>query len=279
MNNNRGFTLFAVMVALMAVVSSVFAVKLLAAASDRADRHTVTTVRLEHVRLALEAFLAANGYVPCPADGTEDSGLAKPTGATSVCTVPAGVVPWRTLGLATADAFDGWGRKISYRPYSGNGGMTQQADMSQCEAITASATAMLDVTSLTCPAPVPGPIPGGPAARAASAAYLAARPGLTVNDHGNMVSGIAYVLISHGITGNGAYLPGGARMALPSAANNSETSNTGSGGTYVIAEQSAASVDASAANHFDDQLLYRSMADAINLAGRGARPWTAACGC
>lgn len=58
-----------------------------------------TQSNIEKINEGLIAFVATNGYLPCPADGAQDTGLANPTTATTSCSSPDGTVPWKTLGI------------------------------------------------------------------------------------------------------------------------------------------------------------------------------------
>ena len=204
------------------------------------DRRGVTDASLARVSKALVEFASLNRRLPCPARGNLDTGDADPDAATATCTTADGVVPWRTLALRSEDALDGWGRKISYRVFDGAAGLTQAdgASMSNCNtSLGAPIDATLAAGSLCKPG---GPPPNTPAQ------FLAARaPMLVVEDQGTTRNGNAFVLISHGETGYGAYVAEAAsgRTTLPSAGGK-EIVNTQAGGTYWILPQSAPGVAA-----------------------------------
>jgi len=97
-------------------------------AVDDSSRRIVSTDRVDRIDAALKRFVARNRRLPCPAWGT--AALTAPQGAEEqvaaggdscehapVAGAEAGVVPWRTLGLAPEDALDRWGRRLSYRVY------------------------------------------------------------------------------------------------------------------------------------------------------------------
>ena len=92
-------------------------------------------------------------------------------------------------------------------------------------------------------------------------------PGLSirVNDAATgLVPGVAFVLISHGATGYGAWLEGGSQsMQLPSAGNLRETANwqTAPPAIYYRWLYSASTVAPAANNHFDDEVVYMTVAD------------------
>jgi len=94
---------------------------------------------------------------------------------------------------------------------------------------------------------------------------------ISVNDAAaGLVGSIAFVLISHGATGYGAWLPGGTPMGLIPAnpGNVQETANRQISPAYYRALYSAATVVPSANNHFDDEVVYMTVADLKTAAGR-----------
>lgn len=225
--------------------------------------------RLEEVRKSLINFAAVNGRLPCPASGALDTGLAAPNGSTTVCTNPNGTVPWATLGLPSSAAFDGWGRKISYRVYTGAPGMTVTggADMTNCDPAPASPAPPLALGFFCNPAHT---------TRESDFLLLANRPGITVNDAalGGSVLQIGFVLISHGQTGLGAWIEGGGRTTLPPVTNTREYPNTQATGIYWRQNYSDKTIAPTENTHFDDEVVYMSIADLIKAAGRGARNWS-----
>ena len=70
--------------------------------------------------------------------------------------------------------------------------------------------------------------------------YLANK-GLIVNDSGNLVNGVAFVLISHGESGFGGYALGGTQLQLP--ASTAEMANTGAVGTFQQLAHSNPGID------------------------------------
>ncbi len=97
-----------------------------------AERYRITHERIEQVEAALVAFYKANEYLPCPAIGYSVETVAAFGVATSYDAVShscnqagltgqAGMVPVRTLNIADILAYDGWGRKLTYRLASGLG--------------------------------------------------------------------------------------------------------------------------------------------------------------
>ncbi len=247
-------------------------------------RREATAAAMTKISKALVDFAALNRRLPCPARGDQDTGDADPATAAATCTAPAGVVPWKALALRREDALDGWGRKISYRVFSGATGFTQAegVSMSNCNssldppldsALGSGATCPDAGTSNCCKSSsvvtfTPAVPPNTPTQ------WLTARGNmLVVNDLGTTKNSNAFVLISHGATGLGGYLAeGGTRSALPNASGN-EYTNTQSAGTYWMLSQSAATVASSEATHFDDLVTYKSFTDLMQDVKLSQRAW------
>lgn len=252
--------LMLVLLGMAALSLVVNAVSKVSAISGRAS---TTTSNLDKVRDALVDFVSLTGRLPCPANGATDTGLANPATANPVCGSPNGTVPWKTLGIPEEAAFDGWGRKISYRVYAGNTGITQAdgASMVNCDsqkpggAVVMAANGLCESTHSNL-----------------SDQFMTGK-GLTFSDNGTASTKIAFMLISHGPTGYGAWLAGGNRMQLPNASNTSEYPNTGSGGTYYRVQSSNADVSPSDVNFFDDVVLALGIEDLAKRGGLAARDW------
>jgi hypothetical protein len=220
---------------------------------------------LATAQATLEQFAGSTGRLPCPANPALDTGDSSPAGASAVCDFPAGTLPWKTIGMRRDDAYDPWGSKISYRVFTGATGLTQDngASMVQCDS--------------NVPAGSPGPstTPAG-LCRAAlnrhtsSTDFLAGK-GLTVSDFGTNVTDVAYVLVSHGPSGLGAWPSGSTQRALP--VDVAELANTTATGPFIAQAATAPSADPMGAPHFDDVLAYRRIADLAQRASLAARDW------
>ncbi len=92
--------------------------------------------------------------------------------------------------------------------------------------------------------------------------------GLSVNDTGALQSVYAWVLVSHGASGLGAWLDGGAQL-LPLPASASEFANTQAPpAVYMRQEERVVDLNpATAPNHFDDVLLFESVVELKKVAG------------
>lgn len=241
------------------------------------SRREVTTERMTRISKALVDFAKLQGRLPCPArgdlnDNTDDNlGKENRTDLSSDCTKDGvsandGVVPWKTLGLRRDDALDGWTRKISYRVYSGPAGFTQDSgtNMTYCNSSLYAAISPLGSGSL-CQSGTPPPNK--------PEQFWAARTDLpAVQDLGTTKSDIAFVLVSHGESGYGAYpAEGNARITLPSSV--AESANVATSATYYILARSAKDVAASSSSHFDDVVTYMSASDLVSSANMASRSW------
>lgn len=195
-------------------------------------------------------------------------------------------VPWRELGIGQGVSEDGWRRRISYFVFDGNTGLTRTdgLDMSLCKsaAYITVANAAADCTewddvadgdpcvpAANCninPNPDAPACPFGECARHPEA-FLAGK-GLTLwpdnaddapADSELMApadwqrgGGAAFVLVSHGIDGAGAYLRSGTRQAVPTAERR-QVENTDADGDYTDAPIAAG--DTVNADRFFDDLV------------------------
>lgn len=258
-----GAGLLMVVILLFAVVSSMMVVNTFIKVSTGTYRNSTTTTNLDRIRDALVAFAAANGHLPCPASGGLNTGTANPIIADPVCASPDGTVPWATLGISQDTALDGWGRKISYRVFAGNTGLTQPsgASMVNCDNQKPGGAAQLPANGLCA------------VDHSNHSSQFLNNKGLTVSNGGINETRIAFVLISHGATGHGAWLSDGNRMQMPNASNTSEFGNTGSGGTYYRKPFSESTIQPDSADHFDDELLWIEIEDLARRSGLVARDW------
>ena len=271
-----GGAALAMIATLLVVAATTLAIRMTRQVEDRTERVSKTQARMERIRAALHAYAATQGRLPCPAAGALDAGLAVPPTAVDLCTNRDGTVPWVSLGLRADDALDAWGRKISYRVYDGPTGMTRDrgADMTECDTVESSPAAPT-APNFQCTAAhdvLPGPGPG---------TYLdpVTRPGLGVRVGGVSQTQMAWVLVSHGASGQGAWLPGGGRVPVPASADELVNAQApavppASVPPFVQRDENVVDLDsASAPAHFDDLLLFETISQLIHAAGREARDW------
>ena len=258
-----------IMVLLLVAFGAAYTLSRVAGGGDeRAD----TQNRLAAAAAALERFAASTYRLPCPADPTGATGLeAQATAAT--CTFGDGTLPWATLGLTSDAGLDAWGRKISYRVYTGNkGSFTQPGGVSMIECDTAEPTPQTGATA------VAGGLGGlcvsnaDPYQRTTTPDKFLSGKGIKVSDFGTTYTDVAYVLVSHGASGLGAYTTAGNRLALPNS--NDEKDNTGDETkTFTAKAFSGADIEAINAQHFDDLLVYARIGDLVKRIGLEARDW------
>ncbi len=261
-----------VVAVLIVTAASIFATSMLSRLGKRSAQNTATVNNIETVRKSLLDFVSVNGRLPCPADGTQSTGLALPATASANCTFPAGTVPWASLGISKDVGLDGWARKISYRVYQGNAGLTQGngADMTYCDIAPPNPQAP-SAPNFSCV--LAGHTTSGHYGDLLGFLSPLFRPGFTVTDLGVANTQIGMVLISHGESGEGAYSANGSRLPLPAATVVAEWNNTQAGTQYYKIVRSDSTVPTSAATHFDDEVAYMTIGDIITQGRRPPRKW------
>ena len=250
-----------------------------------------STAGLAQLADAMEQFVAATGRLPCPANPalpTTDANWGVevvPSPNLGVCTHPDGTVPWMTIAAKADDALDAWGWKVSYRVFTGTAGtagsLTQDggASMVRCDTVeptAGNATGVSGVKGGLC-APDPDPT-GDTTLRSTVESMFLANKGMTVAEKApsgavlKTTLDVAYVLLSHGSTGVGAYSASGQRNSMP-AVTGDEFSNTSASGPFVIKPFSEAGTEPTLAAHYDDRLVYRTLPDLVKRTKLGARNW------
>jgi hypothetical protein len=266
----RGASALLILLIMALLLVAFFAAFTLSRVAGGGDERADTQKRLAAAAAALEQYVAAQSRLPCPADPAADTG-AEVQSTLATCTYGEGTLPWLTLGLTRDASLDAWGRKISYRVYTGNrGSLTQPGGMSMVECDTVE--------------PTPGAATGvaaslgglcvsnaDPFQRSTTPAKFLSGKGLTVVDFGVTHDDAAYVLVSHGASGFGAYTTAGARLSMPTSIK--ERNNTRETGAFTIEAFSGADIEAVNALHFDDLLVYATIPDLVKRVGLGARDW------
>ncbi len=223
---SKGFSLIEIAIVLVIIgLLATFALGITSQVLNKQRRDT-TIARLALIESALTLYVAQNKFLPCPADGTIPGTVATPSDqlgkeqvtppARSGCVANQqnGILPWVTLGIALADAQDGWGNMFTYRVEESlvpAGSM----DFTNC---TPAGTAVAAGTApnLTCAVP-PATSPVFPTSYSSTNAVTAGR-GLRVKNFsanqnlndpsspaGPPSTGAAYVVISHGENQAGAF--------------------------------------------------------------------------
>jgi type II secretory pathway pseudopilin PulG len=252
------------------------------------NRRKETRTKLETLQSALTRFVITNRRLPCPADGSLPTGNANQgleLAAGGACTVAAltnGVVPWRTLGLAQADALDAWNSVITYRVWGGAGvvrslTVASGMDMTACDPAQVGLTAAGACNATTSPmnwltADATVNARGFRICNASPCAVGSATE-LASKANGN---GVAYVLISHGANRVGSYTPNGTLITTASGA--------GPGALEVINQNNTAlrsvtpndfyidtDYNENAASYYDDLVLRPTVIQVAIDAGLGPR--------
>ncbi len=272
-----GFTLIEIAVVIV-VLSLLFAMMAgIATAMLGQQRREATRQRLAGVETAIALFASQNKRLPCPADGTEvgtsaTAGKENPDPPTGVCSgnQANGVVPWRALGLTEQDITDGWGNRMSYR-VSPEFVSTGSMNFTRCDpAGTADRNGTVDATNGYCSNPSPPSASFTPgewtdpknvtSGRGLRVQNLAGA--LTMDPTLNPSTGAAYVVVSHGENGAGAFNNQGVLQAAASVASGTEEAKNAAnlaytaGTTYYVDDFPSYSAGA---GHFDDFVLRPSI--------------------
>ncbi|MBL0142721.1 MAG: type II secretion system protein [Betaproteobacteria bacterium] len=281
-----GFTLIeiAVVIVVLSFLLAMFAG--IATSMLGQQRREVTRQRLAGVETAIALFVSQHRRLPCPAIGTApgtdaNAGKENPDPPTGVCAASqaTGVVPWQALGLAEQDVTDGWGNRLTYRVSSdfvGAGSM----NFTRCDpAGAADRNGAVDITNGYCVNPSPPSSTFTPsewtdpknvtAGRGLDVKNLAG--GTTMNSALTPSTGAAYVVISHGENGEGAYNNQGVLQAGAGTASGTEEAKNAANlalAPYYVDD--FPSYPASA-GHFDDFVLRPSILTVATKAQLGPR--------
>jgi len=215
----------AMIATLLVVAATTLAIRMTRQVEDRTERVSKTQARMERIRAALHAYAVTQGRLPCPVAGaTPDN---SPTGA--------GLAAPPGPSVTTCAARDGT------VPWVSLGLRSEEAQDAWGRKI--SYRVFDDLV------------------RDDGVKNTASTNGLSVEDEAP--NWFAWVLISHGVSGLGAWLPNG-QPILPTPASQ-ELANTQPTGPFVRREESVVDLDpATSPNHFDDVLMYESVEDLKN---------------
>jgi prepilin-type N-terminal cleavage/methylation domain-containing protein len=276
-----GFTLVELLVVLLIAGILVAMAAMVTRAITAGQKRSLTATRLAMVDAALVQFVLLQKRLPCPADGTKNSATAADAGSevrnagTFNCdAMSTGVVPWRALGLSETDVMDGWDRRFTYRvpqDLTANNAM----DLSACD-----------------PAGTGGLVGGvcnnnaAPPLCSSSALGNCTPPTTYLNNKGLSIqnvattqvmnpagvppTGAAYVVISAGASGGGAYLNTGIRSDSTVTDGTEEQKNYADKPlqTYYVDDSL---MEGSGAGHFDDMVSRPSILSVVNKAALGPR--------
>ena len=281
MRRSRGFTLVEIVVVLL-----IFGIVLaMAAAITRgvvaSQKRSLTATRLATVDAALVQFVMQQRRLPCPSDGTRattnnNAGI-EDVGGGNCTAMNTGVVPWRALGLTETEVTDGWDHRFTYR-VDASLALPAGMDMTGCDpagteapqAAPKSCTAGCTSTNLAACTPPINFLSGTGSARGLTVRNLAGTILMNPAVSPGPNTGAAYVVISAGETGGGAYNNMGALMASTTTDGTEEAKNYNNLALqpYYVDDTTA---DAAGVTHFDDVVSRPSILSVATKAGVAPR--------
>lgn len=272
---NRGAVL-AIVILLIAGLLVAFLTLGLLPSSRKLDARATHRAALAVVDEALVRFAQVNQRLPCPANGgsgTSTDGTEDPSSGATDCPTPVGPVPWTTLGLPRTAATDPHGRLYSYRVYDGASGFTRANGLKLSDCLDDDDAEVLPLSGSVCNSLTHENTRSDFFCVTVSGASCTAAKGLTVDDRGTSKSRLAYVLLSHGASGYGAFLPEPTVTMTAPTAGGKEAINASDSTTYWILDVNDTTVAPDNVNHFDDVLSYKNVNDLVAAAKLGGRPW------
>jgi prepilin-type N-terminal cleavage/methylation domain-containing protein len=276
----RGFTLIEIVVVLFILGVAIAMAVAITNALTASQRLSTTTTRMQTVDAAIVQYVMQQKRLPCPADGTlvstnANAGTENGWSAAGCTTNEAGgVVPWRALGLAEADVTDGWNHRLTYRVQPALAA-TGALDMSWCDPAGTAGLGAGNVCNTACTSATIATNCTPPST------YLQNKGLQVKNIAGTIVmdptvvpyTGAAYVVISAGSTGGGAYLSSGQLSTSTTTDGTQEQKNYANAayvaGTSYYVDDSIS--DAAGTTHFDDIVSRPALLTVINKAGLGPR--------
>jgi prepilin-type N-terminal cleavage/methylation domain-containing protein len=290
----RGFTLVEVVVVLLIVSILIAMAAMMTRGMVAAQKRSLTATRIATVEAALVSFVSQQKRLPCPADGTlvSNNNLAgfegNRTAAGCTGNQQNGVVPWIALGITEVDATDGWDRRLTYRVgvlLTADNGM----DMSGCDpaapalppvnAVAPTYSCQPNCTSATigtaCTHPLSFLTNNNLATAVGKGLQVRNLAGVVLmNPNANPHTGAAYVVVSAGESGGGAYLSSGVLGASTTGEGTEELKNfaslpfVNSNVTYYVDDSPNTTPGAT---HFDDIIARPSIMTVATKAGLGPR--------
>jgi len=266
----RGFTLIEIAIVLVVIGLILSGGLLTVSPILQNSRVADTKSKLAFIEKALIVHTIQHGCMPCPANAALATGAANfgqslnaASGLSGTCTADEcfgqtagqnGVVPWLALGLSEADITDAWGNRITYQ-LSGINTVTNCTDGSaigtrNTNLQTAGAFARTTAGGTAC-------YPAG-RIRVEDAAT-------NVITAGGAAEGAAFVLVSHGPDGEGAYKANTASLQASPSNSTPQGENTDNDTTFVQDNP----IGIEGAGYFDDIVVWRSAPLIIQMCGDG----------
>jgi prepilin-type N-terminal cleavage/methylation domain-containing protein len=275
-----GFTLVEIVVVLVIVSILIAMAAALTRGVTAAQKRSLTATRMAGVDTALMLYVQQQKRLPCPADGTKPSsdtnaGKEERNAGAGTCNSNQqnGVVPWRTLGITETDATDGWDRRLTYRVAS-DLVADSAMDMSACDP---AATDMTSIGTNTC---VSASCSNANLSACVHPKRFVKTRGLEVRDVSGTklmdpaidpYTGAAYVVISAGESGGGAYLGSGNLGASTRKDGTEEKVNYADKALQTYYVDNSIVDDDSGTGHFDDAVSRYTIIFVANKAGLGPR--------
>lgn len=284
LRRQRGSLLIGVIAILMTAALAVLVNQVGELVSKYGRDFSNTQMTLIRIQNALVRYVSLNGVMPCPANPADTVTPGVANGGTPLvngdaCAYPGGVVPWQTIGLQQSEVVDEWGNLVSYRVYGEQHGLTVQPNgmsAAVCDTTNALAGGLGQDAAAETPPDSFGRCVDNNTLEASFFSYPASSPtytkGLSVADFGRVITDAAYVLVSHGPSGKGAYLPGGSRREMPNASA-TDYPNTQASPTQFVVASSDKSIQPDEAGHYDDVVNYLRIGEMLRLALKNARDW------
>lgn len=301
-----GFTLIEIAVVIVVLSLLLAMIAGIGTAMIGQQRREATRQRLAGLETAIALFVSQNRRLPCPANGTlpgtdANSGKEDPDPYTGTCAASQanGVVPWRALGLGEQDITDGWGNRLTFRvasEYVAADSMNLTACTPGGKALTPSGTALVagvdvvvgGICATTCTSSESFPDDCTPPEYAISGRGLEIRnlagtavmsptrckaPPLACSASGGYApsTGAAYVVISHGENGQGAYNSQGVQQAASTTDSGTEEAKNAANLALAAYYVDDFSSSAAGAGHFDDFVLRPSILTVATKAQLGPR--------
>jgi len=237
----KAFSLIEVSIFIVILLLLLTAIVGLSGSTEDQEAIDVTQQKLDRIEKAIIAYQNLNGHIPCPASRTEapssanfgtatDCSLASATGtdeySTGSTAVRIGAAPTRTLGLPDDVMFDGWKNRFTFAVIKN---LAQTDDLFDSYSGTNYVISVIDSSGTEIGQPAP--------------------------------SQIAYVLVSHGQNGNGAYnYQGSSNFTCVASINDEENCDSDA----VFRAQKS---DYNSGTYYDDFLRYKTFQVIKKLGG------------
>lgn len=274
----KGVLLLLVVALLSVLAIAIFTAFLIGALESRLLQSNESQSRQKAAESALIQFLAREGRLPCPADGSlggqnDNSGIETTcsTASPGASYQAAGILPWRTLGISEADVTNQHSDYFSYRVFSGPSGFTRTdgLDMSACDTDNSPTPTDQSVATVDCE---------NTNYNNTAEQFILGKGLSVVKADNTTTTGVAYVIVDHGQNRRGAWNRTGGQIASTLSSRPEEVANAAAitaadyTGTFY-AKALAIETDETSTSYVDDVLSYRTAFELAQATGRYARNW------